>query len=162
MAGGLISRCRSHLHPGCHKFATRAPYRRREEPTLGPSSSGLPPDQVGTRRSIRKHSDEIGLLRPVAIGRRAGRCACLCVESKPKLKAGRQRGCSGRLGCDAEPNPASQQRGHSMTSSAVASNVGEMLSPRALAVLRLTTTWNFIGCSTGSSPGFAPLRILSM
>ena len=33
--------------------------------------------------------------------------------------------------------------------------------PRALAVLRLMTSSNFVGCSIGRSPGFAPLRILS-
>jgi hypothetical protein len=29
-----------------------------------------------------------------------------------------------------------------------------------LAVLRLITNSNFVGCSTGRSPSFAPLRIL--
>ncbi len=33
--------------------------------------------------------------------------------------------------------------------------------PSALAVFRLMTSSNFVGCSTGRSPGFAPLRILS-
>ena len=30
-----------------------------------------------------------------------------------------------------------------------------------LAALMLMTSSNFVGCSTGRSPGFAPLRILS-
>src|SRR5438093_5417210 len=34
-----------------------------------------------------------------------------------------------------------------------------IVSPSALAVLRLTTTSNFVGCSTGRSAGLAPLRI---
>ncbi len=50
---------------------------------------------------------------------------------------------------------------YSITSSARASSDGGMLSPRALAVFRLITSSNFVGCSTGMSPGFAPLRILS-
>src|SRR5215831_12249668 len=50
---------------------------------------------------------------------------------------------------------------HSITSSARASSVGEMSMPRALAVVRLMTKSNLVGCSTGSSPGFAPRKILS-
>ena len=34
-------------------------------------------------------------------------------------------------------------------------------SPSALAVFRLIASSNFVGCSTGRSPGLAPLRILS-
>ena len=50
---------------------------------------------------------------------------------------------------------------HSITSSAAASNVVGISTPSALAVFRLTTVVNFIGCSIGMSPAFAPLRILS-
>src|SRR5262245_38365969 len=49
---------------------------------------------------------------------------------------------------------------HSITSSARASSVGGILRLSALAVLRLMTSSNLIGCWTGSSAGFAPLRIL--
>jgi hypothetical protein len=51
--------------------------------------------------------------------------------------------------------------GHSMIWSARASSDGGIVRPRALAVLRLMINSNFVGCSTGRSPGFAPLRILS-
>ena len=34
--------------------------------------------------------------------------------------------------------------------------------PSALAVLRFTTSSNLVGCSTGRSEGFAPLKIVSM
>jgi hypothetical protein len=50
---------------------------------------------------------------------------------------------------------------HSITLSARASNIGEMSRPSALAALRLMTRSNLVGCSTGSSLGFAPLRIRS-
>src|SRR6516164_6074118 len=50
---------------------------------------------------------------------------------------------------------------HSITSSARASSVGEISRPSALAVLRLITSSNLVGCSTGSSAGLAPLKILS-
>src|SRR5215831_7736893 len=49
---------------------------------------------------------------------------------------------------------------HSITSSARASSVGGISRLSALAVLRLMTSSNLIGCWTGSSAGFAPLRIL--
>src|SRR5262245_53124603 len=42
---------------------------------------------------------------------------------------------------------------HSITSSASASSFGGMSSPRALAVLRLMSSSNFVGCSIGRSPG---------
>jgi hypothetical protein len=48
-----------------------------------------------------------------------------------------------------------------MTSSARRSRDGGIVSPSALAVLRLITSSNLVGCSTGRSPGFAPFRILS-
>src|SRR5262250_3194513 len=50
---------------------------------------------------------------------------------------------------------------YSVTSSAMASSVCGILRPSALAVLRLMTSSNLDGCSTGRSEGFAPLRILS-
>src|SRR5262249_12092093 len=50
---------------------------------------------------------------------------------------------------------------HSITSSARASNVGGTSMPSAFAVVRLTTSSNLVGCSTGRSAGFAPRRILS-
>jgi hypothetical protein len=48
-----------------------------------------------------------------------------------------------------------------ITSSARDSSDGGIVRPSALAVLRLMTSSNFVGCSTGRSAGFAPLRILS-
>src|SRR5262249_31741916 len=50
---------------------------------------------------------------------------------------------------------------HSITSSARASSAGGTVRPSALAVLRLIASSNFVGCSTGSSAGLAPLKILS-
>ena len=48
---------------------------------------------------------------------------------------------------------------HSMTSSARARIDGGTVRPSALAVLRLTTSSNVVGCWTGRSAGLAPLRI---
>src|SRR5262249_58900806 len=47
---------------------------------------------------------------------------------------------------------------HSITSSASTSRVGEMSRPSILAVLRLITNSNLVGCKTGSSAGFSPFR----
>ena len=65
----------------------------------------------------------------------------------------RQR--SGRSSAEEIPAP------HSRTSSARARIEGGMSIPSAFAVFRLMINSNFVGCSTGSSEGFAPLRILS-
>src|SRR5262244_2474069 len=70
------------------------------------------------------------------------------------------------LPSEAEPllaAPASSWRTtcHSITSSARASSVGGIWMPSALAVLRLKTISNLVGCSTGRSAGFMPRRILS-
>ena len=48
-----------------------------------------------------------------------------------------------------------------MTSSARAKSDCGTVRPSALAVLRLITSSNLVGCSTGSSAGLAPFRILS-
>src|SRR5512144_1219914 len=52
-----------------------------------------------------------------------------------------------------------QSRVHSITSSARASNVGGTSIPSALAVLRLMTNSNLVGCITGMSAGWMPFRI---
>src|SRR5262249_19357320 len=50
---------------------------------------------------------------------------------------------------------------HSITSSARASSVGGTVRPSAIAVIRLITSSNLVGCSTGRSAGLVPRRILS-
>src|SRR5499427_9006707 len=47
---------------------------------------------------------------------------------------------------------------HSISSSAVASSDGGIVKPSALAVVRLMTRSNLVGCMTGRSAGLAPLR----
>src|SRR5215469_13734649 len=51
---------------------------------------------------------------------------------------------------------------YSMTSSARERIDGGTVRPRASAVLRLTTSSNVVGCWTGRSAGFSPLRIRPM
>ena len=50
-------------------------------------------------------------------------------------------------------------RRYSITSSAVVSSDGGIVRPSAFAVFRLMTNSNFVGCTTGRSAGFSPLRI---
>ncbi len=49
----------------------------------------------------------------------------------------------------------------SITCSARSSSGGGIVRPSVFAVFTLTTRLNLVGCSTGRSAGFAPLRILS-
>jgi hypothetical protein len=73
------------------------------------------------------------------------------------LRARCQRPCSRRAADEREEvGPF-----HSITPSARASSVGGSSRPSALAVFRLMTRSNLVGCSTGMSPGFAPRKILS-
>ena len=57
---------------------------------------------------------------------------------------------------------AGQSPHHSITSSAVASNLSGIVRPSALAVLRLITNSNLVGCWTDRSAGVVPLRTRSM
>src|SRR5262245_35286076 len=50
---------------------------------------------------------------------------------------------------------------HSITSSARVRKDSGIVNPSALAVVRLMTRSNFVGCWIGKSPGFAPRRTLS-
>ena len=50
---------------------------------------------------------------------------------------------------------------YSITSSASCCNCGGTLSPSALAVLRLITRSNLVGCSTGISAGGSPFKMRS-
>jgi hypothetical protein len=51
------------------------------------------------------------------------------------------------------------QADYSITSSARASSVAGISTPSVLAVLRLITSSNFVGCITGKSAGLAPFKI---
>ena len=52
----------------------------------------------------------------------------------------------------------SKRHHYSITSSAMARSVGGISIPSALAVVRLMTSSNLLGCRTGRSAGAAPLR----
>src|SRR5215468_8506834 len=58
-------------------------------------------------------------------------------------------------------NRQSKIRNYLITLSAPANMLGEMVRPICFAAFKLITNSNFFGCSTGSSAGLAPFRILS-
>src|SRR5262249_4609034 len=76
------------------------------------------------------------------------------------LRARRQRPCRRAAEQRDELAPL-QLCGHSITSSALASNVAGISIPIALAVLRLITSSYLVGACTGRLAGFSPLRIRS-
>jgi hypothetical protein len=57
--------------------------------------------------------------------------------------------------------PAALSRPYSITSSARSKKDSGIVKPSALAVVRLMTRSNLVGCCTGKSAGFVPRRILS-
>jgi len=67
----------------------------------------------------------------------------------------------GRAAEKRDERAALNLRAHSITLSARTKIASGTVRPRALAVLRLMTNSNFVGCSTGRSAGLAPLMILS-
>src|SRR6185503_20115171 len=75
----------------------------------------------------------------------------------------RLRLCGERHGEEAASERANERSPvyHSMTWSARWSSDGGIVRPRAFAVLRLMTSSKLLGCSTGTSQGLAPFRILS-
>src|SRR5262249_5701214 len=75
------------------------------------------------------------------------------------LRARRARQCCGRA---PEQRDERATLHHSITSSAIASNPGGKVSPSDLAVFRLISSSNLADCTTGSSPGRAPFKILPL
>jgi hypothetical protein len=68
----------------------------------------------------------------------------------------RDEGCT-----EADSMQRSKTAGHSMSWSARSRNDSEIVSPSDLAVFRLMTSANLVGCWTGRSEGLAPFKILS-
>ena len=121
---------------------------------------GPPPSGIRSPRFVPRHSR----FRSAPGGTRPHIGAFGPGESPPRIADHRHR-----LLLRAQPRaPPSSRRPagdelaavHSMTSSARARIDGGTVRPSALAVLRLTTSSNVVGCWTGRSAGLAPLRIL--
>ena len=76
-----------------------------------------------------------------------------------RLDATSARAPSGHAAAAPPSSVMNSRRSHSITSSASASNIGGISRPSALAVLRFMMSSNLVGCYTGKSAGFSPLRI---
>ena len=80
---------------------------------------------------------------------------------QPQARCGARAACGDAICQVPNRNNLLAEHHHSITSSARASSDGGTVSPSVLAVLRLTTNSIFVGCKTGISTGFSPLRILA-
>jgi hypothetical protein len=80
---------------------------------------------------------------------------------RPESPVIRRPGKPGESECCQQKLAALVEHGYSMTWSAWRMTVCGIVRPSAFAVLRLMTSSNFVGCSTGRSAGLAPFRILS-
>src|SRR5262249_33057386 len=106
--------------------------------------------------------DETDFLQPLAERGHIGHWCAGCITRPDEadewdglLRVHRERPC----------RRAAEQRDelaalHSITSSARNRNDSGIVKPIAFAVLRLITSSNFVGCSTGRSADFVPCRIL--
>jgi hypothetical protein len=112
------------------------------------------PEKHGPKsQTVAQHNTTLALLSPDTSDRSAlvrlttntGQASARC-ECQQRAKFGRTHRSIGD---------------YSITSSARTRIGGEIAIPIALAVFRLTTSSNLVGCSTGKSPGFAPLAIMS-
>src|SRR6516162_661311 len=72
-----------------------------------------------------------------------------------------KRDCHVRFVPEADVSSRSKATVYSITLSARSKKDSGIVSPIAFADLRLITSSNLVGCSTGRSAGLAPLKILS-
>ena len=116
------------------------PIRSPGRPTGPPPGAGIPPTRSGA----------IGApIRPIFATGAAKACVPLDDSTSQRASFARNRCPQG--------GPAT----HSITSSAISRNSRETVRPSCLAVFRLRTSSNVVGCCTGNSAGLAPLRIFS-
>jgi len=124
--------------------------------TVPQATQPAPEHRVGCGRYVVPHRGTIlsSLLREL---RKLGRASSLsaCVLDVAALKDHQRPQCSYRTAI------SRHCRRHSIISSARSRSDCGMVRPIAFPALRLMTSSNFAGCSTGRSAGLAPLRILS-
>jgi hypothetical protein len=134
--------------------------------THRPAVAGAPVDPLCTPVATAATGPAISAIHGVAH-------ECVLQRRQPVERGGRQptflnrRERGSRPRTAAVPNRTHRGKrgrvatGYSMTASARSRNDSGIAKPSALAVLRFTTSLNFVGCSTGISAGLVPWRILS-
>jgi hypothetical protein len=143
--GGMVARLRSAARI-MDSAAELAAFQLIELHSV-PASQG----QIAGYRTGEDQSGANGtILRPVSRRRR-----------QPRSELGHKQTSLSPRPCPLCPQEQELAPLHSITSSARASSLSGTSRPSALAVLRLMTNSNFVGRSTGRSPAFSPLRILS-
>jgi hypothetical protein len=125
--------------------------------TLGRSDwLDLPPQGL---TPCKKRQASLGALTPAVSRRRKRERSGRCRRSAPvPCSAPRSSDLGKRF---LIPLLALYMPAYLITLSTRIRRVGGIVIPRASAVFRLRISVNFVGCSTGRSAGFAPLRILS-
>ena len=144
--------CDDHSHPQTNEFGRQGNHRsmypsaqRYSIATVWPSMKPvLLSPSAKCRQAVCQTDRGMALRKPIT--GIAGCCA---------------RAASGHAAAAPPRSVMNSRRSHSITSSARASSIGGTVRPRALAVMRLRTKSNLVGCSTGMSAGFAPRSILS-
>jgi hypothetical protein len=124
------------------------------------------PDEVGqsppvARRKLSK-ADGCWMVSPFRALRTLRTEQNMNIVGERKCKAPfplshRNKPVPGADSCTAARTPAVIR--HSITSSASASSFAGISRPSAFAVLKLITSSNLVGCTTGRSAGFSPLRM---
>jgi hypothetical protein len=136
---------------------------------------------IGLSFAVPELEPNVPIIRPPALLKRRPECIHASLRLRVSLDIRQEQTQSAhsvrrrRFGSDRRKNETASENDcesaenreelaslHSITWSARKRMDCGIERPRAFAVLRLITSSNLVGCSTGRSPGFAPLRILSM
>jgi hypothetical protein len=122
-------------------------------------------DMVSLRRNVTG-VDATVFVSTKGYGQHAPACIQIAVGDPASLNAATAglasmaiRDCA--LTGAAPPPHIVETASHSISCSARSRKGSEIASPSALAVLRLITSANLVGCWTGRSEGLAPFKILS-
>ena len=126
------------------------------------------PSRGGTSRMMREYQvrfcERLGVKFPGPTRQklrfRAAQRPCVIVRSTPVSRPSKG-GPAWLLSATRRHMQCSKKDHYSISVSTRSRNDPGIVSPSACAVLRLSTSSKWVGCSTGRSAGWAPFRILS-
>ena len=156
---------------GCAISATRNYLKSHGSKTLIPSFATIVPKRLSCARIRSRHSSNF-LSRASLTNPHSARCpasaqppATSCLGAfRPPAATGRGRGRHAGVQKPAHVQTQAMQQtasSHSITLSARTSKASGTVTPIALAVLRLITSSNFVGCSTGRLAGIVSRKRLA-